>query len=323
MKMIWQLPEGMDGLVGKNAIKLENSRRILLDSYQAKNFQYVIPPIAEYTDSLLLDTSEMLDLKTFKVVDQNNGKMLGIHADITPQIARIDAQSTQNNQQTSVNRYCYINSILQTKADGFYTDRTPIQAGCEIYGNEGISADIEVIELMLSSIALLNIKNLTLNLADKNIFRTLIEEETLTTIELLELENIFKRKSKQQLFDFFKITPLKNADLLITLLDLNGDISVIKKAKGVFENNSTIVNILNKLTEITQTLSNKCQNIHIDLAQISGYEYHSGLLFSLYQPTFEKAIAQGGRYDELSTHFGRSRFATGFSFDLKTLILNT
>ena len=323
MKTIWQLPEGMDGLIGDDANKLEQSRRVLLDAYQAKNFQYVIPPIAEYTESLLLNTSETLDIKTFKVIDQNNGKMLGIHADITPQIARIDAQSTQGNQQISVNRYCYINSILQTKADGFYTDRTPIQAGCEIYGNEEVSADIEVIELMLSSMAMLKIEDLTLNLANKNIFYSLIKDESLSVIKLVELENIFKRKSKQQFIDFLENTPLKNADFLLALLDLNGDIEVIKKAKEIFKNNSVILKILNKLTEITQALKNKCSNIHLDLAQISGYEYHSGLLFSVYQVNYEKAIAQGGRYDELATNFGQSRFATGFSFDLKTLILNT
>lgn len=323
MKTIWQLPEGMGGLIGEDAKKLEHFRRILLDAYQAKAFQYVIPPIAEYTETLLLNTSETLDLKTFKVVDQNNGKMLGIHADVTPQIARIDAQRTQNDAQTSINRYCYINSILQTKADGFYTDRTPIQAGCEIYGNEDTSADIEIIELMLSSMEMLNIEDLTLNLADKNIFYFLIKDETITTTELVELENIIKRKSKQQLCDFLETTPLKNAEFLLTLLDLNGDAEVIKKAEGIFKNHQSILKILKTLTKITKALKNKCSNIHFDLAQISGYGYHSGLLFSVYQVNYEKAIAQGGRYDELATNFGESRFATGFSFDLKTLILNT
>jgi ATP phosphoribosyltransferase regulatory subunit len=321
MKAMWQLPEGMDGLVGESAIKLEYSRRVLLDFYQTKEFQYVIPPIAEYVESLLLNTSETLDLKTFKVIDQNNGKMLGIHADITPQIARIDAQYTQNNKQ-SINRYCYINSILQTKADGFYTDRTPIQAGCEIYGDETINADIEMIELMLSSMDCLKISDLTLNLADKNIFYTLIKDENLAMADTLELESIFKCKSKQQLSDFLKTRPLKNGDTLLALIDLNGGVDVIEKSLKIFKNQTVILDILTKLTKISQALKGKCANIHIDLAQISGYEYHSGLLFSLYQPSYEKAIAQGGRYDELSTNFGRSRFATGFSFDLKTLIIN-
>jgi ATP phosphoribosyltransferase regulatory subunit len=311
----------MDGLVGESAIKLEHSRRALLDLYQAKEFQYVIQPIAEYVESLLLNTSETLDLKTFKVIDQNNGKMLGIHADITPQIARIDAQYTQNNK-SSINRYCYINSILQTKADGFYTDRTPIQAGCEVYGDDTISADIEVIELMLSSMDSLKINDLTLNLADKNIFYTLIKDENLAMVDVLELENIFRRKSKQQLLDFFKTRSLKNSDILLALIDLNGGFDVIEKAEKIFKNQIVILDILGKLTKISQALKGKCSNIHIDLAQISGYEYHSGLLFSLYQSSYEKAIAQGGRYDELSTNFGQSRFATGFSFDLKTLIIN-
>ncbi|MDP0595453.1 MAG: ATP phosphoribosyltransferase regulatory subunit, partial [Candidatus Thioglobus sp.] len=165
----WQLPEGIDELTGDQAITFEQRRRDLLDLYQSWGYEVVVPPMIEFSETLVLN-SKSIDEKTFKFLDSVSGKMLGVHSDITPQIARIDSKRVKSER---VERYCYINAILQTKADDFYASRSPIQAGAELYGYKGIDADIEVIVLMLSSLELLNIKNITLSLGNTAIFNAL------------------------------------------------------------------------------------------------------------------------------------------------------
>ena len=312
----WQLPEGIDELTGDSAITFEVSRRSLLDLYQSWGYNIVVPPMIEYSDTLVLN-SDSIDDKTFKFLDSASARMLGVHSDITPQIARIDSQNAELN---SISRYCYINAILQTKADDFYASRSPIQAGAELYGHKGIDADIEVIVLMLSSLELLNISNITLSLGNTAIFNALCLSANLESKEIAALRDIFRRKSLPDLESFLKNTNIKEADKFKSLISLDGDEKILKKASSIFKSIPAIVDAINDLSKLNDFFKEQSIDLMFDLGEVKAYEYHDGIVFAAYSDKFSKAIAQGGRYDGLSKAFDSDREATGFSFDLKFLI---
>ncbi len=311
---VWQLPEGIDELTGTEAIAFESVRRQLLDLYADKGFGLVIPPMVEYVESLLL-TSDSVDQKTFKFLDSVSGKMLGVHADITPQIARIDAKSGSEN----IAKYCYINAILQTKADDFYASRSPIQAGAELYGSEDVSADIEVIELMLDSLKLLSINSIVLSLGNVAIFNAMIEQESLSNEQISQLKQIFVRRSTPDLNVFLNNNALRSADQFSQLMKLEGDASILDEALEVFKDLPKAKSAVEDLIKINNQLDIANIKVIVDLAELRAYEYHTGVVFSAYNENYSKALAQGGRYNGLSESFGQSRAATGFSFDLKFL----
>jgi len=310
----WQLPEGIDELTGTEALAFESVRRQLLDLYTEKGFGLVIPPMVEYIESLLL-TSDSVDEKTFKFLDAASGKMLGVHADITPQIARIDAKRGSD----QVEKYCYVNTILQTKADDFYASRSPIQAGAELYGSAKISADVEVIELMLESLNLLSIDSIVLSLGNVAIFNNLIEQENLTNDQVNNLRQIFARRSTPDLTEFLNKTTLNNSNKFSELMKLEGEVDILDKALEVFNDLPSAKSAIEDLIKISDQLKTDNVKVVIDLAELKAYEYHTGVVFSAYNEHYSKAIAQGGRYNGLSASFGQSRAATGFSFDLKFL----
>ncbi len=310
----WQLPEGIDELTGTEALAFESVRRQLLDLYTEKGFGLVIPPMVEYIESLLL-TSDSVDEKTFKFLDAASGKMLGVHADITPQIARIDAKRDSD----QVEKYCYVNTILQTKADDFYASRSPIQAGAELYGSAKISADVEVIELMLESLNLLSIDSIVLSLGNVAIFNNLIEQENLTNDQVNNLRQIFARRSTPDLTEFLNKTTLNNSNKFSELMKLEGEVDILDKALEVFNDLPSAKSAIEDLIKISDQLKTDNVKVVIDLAELKAYEYHTGVVFSAYNEHYSKAIAQGGRYNGLSASFGQSRAATGFSFDLKFL----
>jgi ATP phosphoribosyltransferase regulatory subunit len=310
----WQLPEGIDELTGDRALAFESVRRSLLDLYADKGFGLVIPPMVEYVDSLLL-TSDSVDEKTFKFLDPVSGKMLGVHADITPQIARIDAKKASN----KVERYCYVNAILQTKADDFYASRSPIQAGAELYGSDDISADVEVIELMLESLKLLSIDPIVLSLGNVAIFNALIEQEDLTAEQVSKLRQIFARRSAPDLDVFLSSNTLNSADKFIALMRLEGGANVLDDALKTFADLPKAKSVIQDLIKINAQLNVAGVKVMFDLAELKAYEYHTGVVFSAYNENYSKALAQGGRYNGLSASFGQARAATGFSFDLKFL----
>ena len=312
----WQLPEGIDELTGDSAITFEVTRRSLLDLYQSWGYNIVVPPMIEYSDTLVLN-SDSIDDKTFKFLDSASARMLGVHSDITPQIARIDSQNAELN---SISRYCYINAILQTKADDFYASRSPIQAGAELYGHKGIDADIEVIVLMLSSLELLNISNITLSLGNTAIFNALCLSANLESKEIAALRDIFRRKSLPDLESFLKNTNIKEADKFNSLISLDGDEKILKKASSIFKSIPAIVDAINDLSKLNDFFKEQSIDLMFDLGEVKAYEYHDGIVFAAYSDKFSKAIAQGGRYDGLSKAFDSDREATGFSFDLKFLI---
>jgi ATP phosphoribosyltransferase regulatory subunit len=289
-------------------------RRQLIDLYTEKGFGLVIPPMVEHVDSLLL-TSDSVNEKTFKFLDPVSGKMLGVHADITPQIARIDARRASNN----IEKYCYINSILQTSADDFYDSRSPIQAGAELYGSNEISADIEVIELMLESLKILSINPVVISLGNVAIFDALMADESLDSDQAAELRHIFAHRSSPDLAVFINKHPLINAPLFNALIKLEGDNRALIQALDLFVNFPNAISAIKDLQAIDQALKGKNIQASYDLAELQTYEYHTGIVFSAYNQNYSKALAQGGRYNGIGESFGQSRAATGFSFDLKFL----
>ena len=312
----WQLPEGIDELTGDEAIAFEVTRRELLDLYQSWGYNIVVPPMIEYSDTLVLN-SKSIDDKTFKFLDSASTRMLGVHSDITPQIARIDSKKAEPN---GISRYCYINAILQTKADDFYASRSPIQAGAELYGYKGIDADIEVIVLMLSSLELLNITNITLSLGNTAIFNALCASANLEIKDVTVLRDIFRRKSVPDLESFLSKNKIKDADKFKSLISLDGNEEVLEKANGIFKSIPAIVDAINDLAKLNEFFKDQNIDVMFDLGEVKAYEYHDGIVFAAYSDKFSKAIAQGGRYDALSKSFDSNREATGFSFDLKFLI---
>jgi ATP phosphoribosyltransferase regulatory subunit len=314
----WQLPEGIDELTGRQAVTFESIRRRLLDLYQSCGYELVVPPMVEYIESLIL-TSNSVDQKTFKFLDSSSGRMLGVHSDITPQIARIDSKRSKPDQ---IDRYCYINAILQTKADDFYSSRSPIQAGAELYGYKGIEADIEVIELMLASLSILNIQGLTLSLGNTAIFNALCEATELNNQDIAILRDIFKRKSIPDLDVFLTDNSIQEADKFSSLISLDGDDQVLDRALKEFADFSKVVEAINDLIKLNKVFNGNGVNLMFDLGEVKAYEYHNGVVFAAYHPSYSKALAQGGRYNGLSQSLGVSRDATGFSFDLKFLIQN-
>jgi len=314
----WQLPEGIDELTGEQAVTFESVRRRLLDLYQSWGYELVVPPMVEYIESLIL-TSNSVDQKTFKFLDSNSGRMLGVHSDITPQIARIDSKRSKPDK---TDRYCYINAILKTKADDFYTSRSPIQAGAELYGYKGIEADIEVIELMLASLSMLNIQGLTPSLGNTAIFNALCEATELDKQDISTLRDIFKRKSVPDLDAFLKDNAIKEADKFSALISLDGDDQVLDRALKVFADFPMVVEAINDLIKLNKVFNGNGVNLMFDLGEVKAYEYHNGIVFAAYHPSYSKALAQGGRYNGLSQSLGVLRDATGFSFDLKFLIQN-
>ena len=312
----WQLPEGIDELTGEQAVTFESIRRRLLDLYQSWSYELVVPPMVEYIESLNL-TSDSIDQKTFKFLDSSSERMLGVHSDITPQIARIDSK---RNELEQINRYCYVNSILQTKSDDFYASRSPIQAGVELYGYEGVDGDIEVIVLMIASLSLLGMNDLTLGVGNTAIFNSLCQSALLNSDDVSSLRDIFRRKSIPDLDDFLENKEIREKDKFQALINLVGDEKVLAEAMKLFQKLPDVQKAINDLKELNNFFKGKDINLMFDLGEEKAYEYHNGIVFAAYHPNFSKALAQGGRYGGLSQAFGSSRAATGFSFDLKFLI---
>ena len=312
----WQLPEGIDELTGDQANAFESARRDLLDLYQSWGYDIVVPPMIEYADNLVLN-SKSVDDKTFKFLDSVSARMLGVHSDITPQIARIDSKRANLEE---IKRYCYINAILQTKADDFYASRSPIQAGIELYGFKGIDADIEVIVLMLSSLRLLNISSLTLSLGNTAIFNDLCESAHLNSKYKGTLRDIFRRKSIPDLDNFLSQNQIKESNKFKSLISLDGDEKILDEALEVFKDMPTIIDTIDDLRKLNDFFKDYDTELMFDLGEVKAYEYHDGIVFAAYSEKYSKAIAQGGRYDGLSQSFDSPREATGFSFDLKFLI---
>ena len=317
----WLLPEGVEEILPQDAAKLEMLRRSILDDLHARNFDLVMPPVMEFVDSLLTGTGENLDTQTYKFMDQHTHRMLGVRADMTPQIARIDAHYLSDNK---VNRLCYAGTVLRTQPDQMGGQRELLQFGAELFGVDSQSADIEIIDAMISSLSIAKLPQITLSLGHVGLYRTLLGmQEVPDTLEHALLD-VFLRKSFPDLIDLVDDSLSKKIDIQIfqKLLSLQGGVDAIEKAREVLPSDQLITEALNELMIVVSHIqqNHKEINLHIDLADVFGCGYHTGLKFNAYVDGRGRTVAKGGRYDRIGEQFGHARPATGFSADLKSLI---
>ncbi len=310
----WLLPENIADILPSEARKIEELRRVLLDNFRLYGYELVMPPMLEYIESLLTGAGQDMDLRTFKLVDQISGRTMGLRADMTTQVARIDAHLL--NRRT-VTRLCYAGSVLHTKPSGLHATREPLQIGAEIYGHAGLEADAEIQELVLACLALAHVKDVRLDMCHVGVLRALLAADPLAKAQENTLYALLEAKDLPSIDKLSKNFSPEVRAALMDLPGLYGDISVIQKARAVlpaFEGIQTALDELEHLVRLTGAT-----HVTIDLADLRGYHYHSGVMFNVFVPGLPNAVARGGRYDHVGEAFGRSRPATGFSLDLREL----
>ncbi|MDG2460921.1 MAG: ATP phosphoribosyltransferase regulatory subunit [Luminiphilus sp.] len=316
----WLLPEGIDELLPERARQLEALRRSLLDQCATWGYRYVIPPLVEFTDSLLIGLGADLDLMTCKFTDQMSGRMLGIRADITPQVARMDAHSLA---EEGVTRLCYAGSTLQAVPQAVVGGRAPIQLGAELFGSDSIAADIEIILLLLSTIDRAGIDSaLTLDIGHIGIYDALFSNEDLESALQQQMFDALQRKSTPDIERLSTLLPSATATKLRRLASLHGAPDVLAKARDAFSDESGVLAALDNLEAILARVRKRFPEVavYIDLTELRGFRYHTGLVFAVYLEGWGTAVAKGGRYDSIGASFGRDRPATGFAIDLKALV---
>jgi ATP phosphoribosyltransferase regulatory subunit len=316
----WQLPDGVEEVLPGRAAVVEGLRRQLLDLYRSWGYRLVIPPLAEFTESLLVGLGEDLDLLTFKLTDQLSGRTLGIRADITPQVARIDAHSLA---ESGVTRLCYAGSTLHTRPKTPLASRSPIQVGAELYGDDSPGADVEIVRLMLATLGTAGLEAVTLDLGHVGVYAAVLAAAGLGDDLEREVFDALQRKSIPDLHAALACQDASVADGIIQLASLHGDDSVLVEARELYgETVPAALPALDALQEVAADLRRLQPEIAIyfDLAELRGYHYHTGLVFAAYAPGHGQAVANGGRYNDVGQIFGRARPATGFVTDLKALV---
>ena len=312
----WLLPEYIQDMLPEEAWRIERMRASALELLRLSGYQLVVPPLLEYAESLLVSGSHDMDLRTFKLVDQLSGRTLALRADITPQVARIDAHLL--NRQ-GVTRLCYAGSVLHTQPAGLMRTREPLQVGAELYGHHGLESDLEVQRLMLQALSLLGISGVHLDLGHVALFRALVRRAGIAEELEAELFGALQGKDAPALGALVAgLSPeIKNA--LLELPKLYGGAEVIARARTVLPHYPEVTAALGELEQAAAHLQPLAHNVGIDLAELRGYHYHSGMVFAAYHAGSHDAIALGGRYDDVGKSFGRARPATGFSMDLRQL----
>ncbi len=318
----WLLPEGIEEVLPPQAERLEQLRRRLLDLFQCWGYELVVPPPVEYLEALLTGAGNDLDLKTFKLTDPLSGRLMGVSADMTPQVARIDAHYLKRNVPT---RLCYFGGVLHTRPDGFARTRNPLQAGAELFGHAAIESDVEVLALMVETLRVTGIKDFHVDLGHVGIFRALAKDAGLNADQESELFDALQRKALPEIEEFLTRLKLDKKQLarLLCLAELNGGAEVLAEAEQRLRGAPPAVgDALAKLKVIAQAARQRFGQVplYFDLAELRGYGYHTGVVFAAFVPGHGQAIAQGGRYDDVGKVFGRARPATGFSTDIKTLL---
>ena len=312
----WTLPDYVEDMLPDEAVYLESLRRSILDLYQAHGYFYVIPPMLEYIESLNSNGQDM-DLDTFKVVDQLSGRLMGVRADITPQVARIDAHLIHNEEVT---RLSYAGSVLRTKPASFLQSREPFQIGAELYGFKGIEADLEIQTLLIKTLNTIGIKSPVFDFNHLDIFTSLIASSNIERDLLDRLYEAMQKKDQSEVKSLTQSLDKKNREALIALVSLYGDVNILKEADKLLPQDKAIKNALQFLNQIDKALKEYEIKISYDLSDIRGYQYHNGLVFSVYADQCYSPIALGGRYDNIGESFGRKRPATGFTMDLKNIV---
>ena len=324
LKESWLLPEGIDELMPEEAAQLERMHRQLVDRMQSWGYQLVVPPLVEYLDSLLTGTAKTLDLQTFKLIDQLSGRLLGIRADMTPQVARIAAHRLRDNR--NILRLCYIGSVLHTLPAGQTSSRNPIQLGAEIYGHAGPESDMEIIQLMIELLEVSGVSGpISLDIGHVGIYRGLADFAELDDEQEQALFSAMQRKALPEILKLLSGYAIAEeaSDMLAALSELNGDVSVLDKAKQTLQKApAPVLKSLDSLILLAEMAQQRLPDIQLnfDLAELRGYHYHTGVVFAAYQSNSAQAIALGGRYDDIGQDFGHAQPATGFSLDLKKLV---
>jgi ATP phosphoribosyltransferase regulatory subunit len=318
MLSAWLLPEHVADVLPAQAGLIEELRRTLLDRAQAYGFELVIPPLLEHLESLLSGTGRELDLRTFKLVDQLSGRMLGVRADTTPQAARIDAHLLN---REGVTRLCYCGPVLHTQPAGLNASREPLQFGAEIFGHGGLEADLEVMELTLDCLAAAQLGDLVIDLADARVLRGVLAGAPVDGLQLQAIVQALTDKDASSLAALSETLPDAARSGLTALLTLYGGAEVLEQARHRLPGRALVGGALDQLEWLARHLRASYPGLRVgfDLSDMSGYAYYSGARFAVYGAGSSDALARGGRYDEVGAIFGRNRPAVGFSLDLKAL----
>ncbi|WP_018882794.1 MULTISPECIES: ATP phosphoribosyltransferase regulatory subunit [unclassified Thioalkalivibrio] len=321
----WLLPDGLEEALPDAARRLEALRRRVLDQFDTWGYDLVMPPLAEYLESLLTGAGHALDLQTFKLTDQLTGRMMGVRADLTPQVARIDAHRLR---VQGPNRLCYVGTALRTRADEWSGSRSPLQAGAELFGHDGIDSDLEIIRLMLATLTVCGVDRPSMDLGHVGIYRALARDAGLDESQEQDFFDQLQRKSVPEIDETLAAWQASGMDpvacaRLRALVDLNGDATVLDEARRALDGAPAEVQAaLDHLQAVVARLEagEPGLDLHLDLAELRGYAYHTGLVFAAFVPGSGQAIARGGRYNDIGRVFGRARAATGFSTDLRAFV---
>jgi ATP phosphoribosyltransferase regulatory subunit len=318
----WLLPEGIDEVLPPEAWRLEAVRRRLLDLFRACGYELVIPPFIEYLESLLTGTGRDLELQTFKLTDQLSGRLMGIRADITPQAARLDAHQLRRDEPT---RLCYLGTVLHSRPDGFAGSRSPLQLGAELYGHAGVESDVEIVCLMMETLAAAGVRDVYLDLGHVGVFRGLARAAGLGALQETTLFDALQRKAEPEIDALVREfgVPAPRAAMLLALAELNGGAEVFARARvQLARAPADVLAAIDYVEAVAQELKRRLPGVpvHVDLAELRAYHYQTGVVFAAFVPGEGEEIARGGRYDNIGREFGRARPATGFSADLKTML---
>ncbi len=318
MSRAWLLPEQIADVLPSQARRVEELRRTLIDRARGYGFELVMPPLVEHLESLLSGTGQELDLKTFKLVDQLSGRTIGLRADTTPQVARIDAHLLN---REGVARLAYCGPVLHARADSALASRELLQFGAEVYGHAGLEADLEVIDLALDALGSAGVREVLLDLGDARVLRALLAGAPLGAEHLTDLAQALARKDAAALAGLSGPLATESREGLAALLRLHGGAEVIGAARKQLPARASISRALDDLGWLAEHVQRAHPDVRIgfDLADLSGYAYYSGPRFALYAAGNPAALARGGRYDEVGAVFGRNRPAVGFSLDVREL----
>ncbi|MFQ5937297.1 MAG: ATP phosphoribosyltransferase regulatory subunit, partial [Acidiferrobacterales bacterium] len=314
----WLLPEGVEEVLPDEAQRLEAMRRQVLDLLHTWGYELVMPPMIEYLDSLLTGAGRELDLQTFKVTDQLSGRLMGIRPDMTPQAARIDAHYLKRSGPV---RLCYFGSVLRTRPEEFGDSREPLQLGAELFGHAGPESDAEILCLMIETLKLAGIGELHVDLGHIGVFRALTAEARLSSDQESDLFDALQRKARADLEALMDASDMRanHKAMLMALVELNGGIEVLREARQrLAEAPAAVTQALDDLETVAARVNAKLPGLplYFDLAELTGYRYYTGVIFSAFVPKYGRPVARGGRYDGIGQAFGRARPATGFGADL-------
>ncbi len=317
----WLLPDGIEEMLPDEARNVESVRRRLIDLFCSWGYDYVIPPMVEFVDSLLSGSGEDAEMLTFKLTDQLSGKTMGIRADITPQAARMDAHSIQRD---GINRLCYAGHVMYTRPKSPLASRTPVQVGIELFGESSLSADVEVLSLLIEALQAAGLQKQYIDIGHAGIFKALAAYAKFDKQDESELFDLLQVKASNEINSWLKekVENQQVADWLRALAGLSGSASILKEAESVFANAPQAVHTaLNELVHIADVLQQRYPDasLYFDLSELRGYHYYTGIIFGAFAPGVGNAIASGGRYDHIGEAFGRARPASGFAADLTAI----